>query len=394
MTDFVMPSLGADMEAGTLVEWMVRPGDQVKRGDVVAVVETQKGAIEIEIFSSGTVSEIVVPVGAKVPVGTVLARLDGPAIVAPPSATAPPPAPPPPQAAPAMPVPSTAPPPMAAVPPFGTALRASPAARHLAAQRGVDLSALAGSGPGGAIILSDVQAATAPAERPARRRTGFDAAAMRQAIGAAMSRSKREIPHYYVSQTIDVSGALMQLDRINEGRPPTTRLLPAVLFLRAVAQALRKSPELNGYWDGDAFRPVEAIHVGWAVALRGGGLVAPAIHDADRLPLDGLMAALRDLVTRARGGGLRSSEMTDATITITSLGERGAETVWPVIYPPQVAIVGVGRIVTRPWVVGDTVVPRPVATLTLAADHRASDGHRGGLFLAEIERLLQEPIAS
>jgi pyruvate dehydrogenase E2 component (dihydrolipoamide acetyltransferase) len=269
----------------------------------------------------------------------------------------------------------------------------SPAARRLAAQRGIDIATLTGSGPGGAIVAADVEAAApAPApERPATRRKGFDTAAMRQAIAAAMGRSKREIPHYYVSQTIDLSAPLARLDRINTGRPPTTRILSAALFLRAVALALRKAPELNGFWDTGGFRPAQSVNVGWAVALRGGGLIAPAIHDADRLSLDALMAALRDLVTRARGFGLRSSEVTDATITVTSLGERGAEIVWPIIYPPQVAIVGVGRIVTRPWVVGESVVPRPVVTLTLAADHRASDGHRGGLFLAEVERLLQEP---
>jgi pyruvate dehydrogenase E2 component (dihydrolipoamide acetyltransferase) len=151
-----------------------------------------------------------------------------------------------------------------------------------------------------------------------------------------------------------------------------------------------KTPELNGFWEDGQFRPGGGVHIGWAIALRGGGLVAPAIHDADHRSLDELMAAMRDLVLRARSAGLRSSELSDATITVTSLGDRGAEAVFPVIYPPQVAMIGVGRIVTRPWVVNGAIEPRPVVTITLAGDHRASDGHRGGLLLVEIDRVLQE----
>ncbi len=384
MTEFRMPSLGADMEAGTLVEWLVKPGDKVKRGDVVAVVETQKGAIDIEIFGEGVLSEIVVPVGGRVPVGTVLARLDsaGTATVQ----AAPPPAPPPPvMAAPPAAVP-------AAFPALSSRPRVSPAARRLAGERGIDVRHVAGTGPGGVITVADIEAARpAPAGGgPARRRAGFDPEAMRQAIAAAMSRSKREIPHYYLSQTVEVSAALARLERLNGERPPPERLLPAAFFLRAIALAIAKTPELNGFWEAGRFRPGDGVHIGWAIALRGGGLVAPAIRDADRRSLDELMAAMRELVLRARGSGLRSSELSDPTVTVTSLGDRGAEAVLPVIYPPQVAMIGVGRIVTRPWVVDGAIGPRPIVALTLAGDHRASDGHRGGLLLAEIDRLLQD----
>ncbi len=380
MIDFRMPSLGADMEAGTLVEWLVKPGDAVKRGDVVAVVETQKGAIEIEIFNTGVVSELVVPIGEQVPVGTVLARIDGEA------ATPVPILPPiPVQAAPLQPAASAAP------PPPSTRLPISPAARRRAAERGVDIQAIKGTGPGGAITLADVEAASvAPTPAPPRR-AGFDPAAMRQAIAAAMGRSKREIPHYYLSQTIEVSAALARIERLNSERSPPDRILPAALFLRAIALALTKLPELNGFWDEGRFRPGDGVHVGWAIALRGGGLVAPAIRDADKRSVGELMAAMRDLVQRARSFGLRSSEMSDPTVTVTSLGDRGAETVFPIIYPPQVAMIGIGRIVARPWVVDGAIGPRPVVTMTLAGDHRASDGHRGGLLLSEINRLLQEP---
>jgi pyruvate dehydrogenase E2 component (dihydrolipoamide acetyltransferase) len=219
----------------------------------------------------------------------------------------------------------------------------------------------------------------------------MDVARMRQSIAAAMARSKREIPHYYVAHTIDLHRALVWLAEENARRPVTERLLYGVLLIKAVALALHEVPELNGVWRGDRVEPSAAVHVGVAISLRGGGLVAPALHDADRQPLGALMGAFRDLVQRARGGGLRSSELSDATITVTSLGEQGVESVLGIVYPPQVAIVGFGRIVERPWVVDGAVRPRPVVTATLSADHRVSDGHRGGLFLAAVERLLQSP---
>jgi pyruvate dehydrogenase E2 component (dihydrolipoamide acetyltransferase) len=386
MTDFRMPSLGADMEAGTLVEWLVKPGDRVKRGNVVAVVETQKGAIEIEIFNDGVVSELMVPVGARVPVGTVLARVDGVTTAAVPAEAA---------LAPPAPVAAVAAPPLAVtpVPPTGPGRpHISPAARRLAIEKGIEIERLTGTGPGGAIVLADVEAArpAAPGGEVKPRRAGFDPVAMRQAIAAAMSRSKREIPHYYLSQTVEVSAALARLERLNRERPPPERVLPAALFLRAIALAMAKTPELNGFWVDGRFQPGDGVHIGWAIALRGGGLVAPAIRNADRRSLDELMAAMRDLVLRARGSGLRSSELTDPTFTVTSLGDRGAEAVLPIIYPPQVAMIGIGRIVTRPWVVDGAIGPRPVVAMTLAGDHRASDGHRGGLLLVEIDRLLQE----
>lgn len=390
MTDFRMPSLGADMEAGTLVEWLVKPGDKVKRGDVVAVVETQKGAIEIEIFNDGVVSELVMPVGSRVPVGTVLARLNGFKVAAPePSSSLPMAPPPPPRPQPA---PSVAAP--IASPVSSARPHISPAARRLAAERHIDVAALEGTGPDGAITVADIEAArAAPQPEPPKRRAGFDPAAMRQAIAAAMSRSKREIPHYYLSQTIEVSKMMARLETLNAERAPPERILPATMFLRAAASALVKMPELNGFWEDNKFRQGDGIHIGWAIALRGGGLVAPAIRDADKRSLDDLMATMRDLIQRARSYGLRSSELSDPTVTITSLGDRGAETVLPIIYPPQVAMIGIGRIVTRPWVVDGAIGPRPIVTFTLAGDHRASDGHRGGLLLAEIERQLQEPEA-
>jgi pyruvate dehydrogenase E2 component (dihydrolipoamide acetyltransferase) len=206
-----------------------------------------------------------------------------------------------------------------------------------------------------------------------------------------MARSKREIPHYYLGTQVDLTDTLAWLDARNGDRPPAERVLPAVLELKAVALALRDHPDLNGFWVDDAFVPATSIDIGVAIALRTGGLVAPAIHATDTLDLDALMSALRDLVRRCRSSRIRASEATGATLTVTNLGDLGVETVLGVIYPPQVALVGFGRAVPRPWVVDGAVVPRTVVDLTLAADHRQTDGHLGARFLGRVAELLRTP---
>lgn len=390
-----MPTLGADMEAGTLVAWLKQPGDRIQHGDVIADVETDKGVIGVEAFTDGVLDRVVVPIGERVPVGTVLAWIRDASEAA--------------GTAPAMPVapaastaaPSPAPSAPVAMPatPAGERLPMSPSARRLARELQVDPATVHGTGPGGAITREDIQlAAESPAvPSPAAPAKPVPAAAderfarMRQAIAAAMSRSKREIPHYYLSTTINLQPALDWLEKANEQRPITDRLLYGVLLLKAVARALREAPELNAVWEGDRVVQKPEIHVGVAISLRQGGLIAPAIHNTDRQSLGELMAAFRDLVNRARNGGLRSSELSDPTITVTSLGEQGVEAVFGVIFPPQVAIVGFGKVVERPWSVGGQIVSRRVITASLSADHRISDGHRGGRFLAAVDRLLQEP---
>jgi len=337
MIEFKLPSLGADMTEGKLLAWHVQPGDSVKRGQVVAVVDTSKAAIDVEIWQDGVVQELLVPVGDKVPVGTVLATLRAPGEA--------------PTVAPAMPKEPATPP----------------------ATQGDQASTVA--------VQTVVPAA------PDRQKD------MRQAIAAAMSRSKREIPHYYLAETIPMSRALDWLQQRNEGLPITGRILPAALLLKAVALALKRTPELNGFYLDGQFQPSAVVHAGVAIALRGGGLVAPAIHDAQGKSLEQLMRDLADLVRRARAGSLRSSEISAATITITNLGDQAIESVFGVIYPPQVALVGLGGIAVRPWVINGVVCAQSVLCATLAADHRVSDGHRGALFLAELRDLLQQPQA-
>jgi pyruvate dehydrogenase E2 component (dihydrolipoamide acetyltransferase) len=402
MAEFRMPSLGADMDAGTLVLWKVKPGDRVKRGDVIAEVETQKGIIEVEIFEEGSIEQIIIQPGQLVPVGTVLATLcvegalagavvrvtEGePAVPAAPKVVA------------EVLAPKTAPRPAAE-----TRIRISPLARKLAAELGIDLSTVTPAADGTVNRAEVEQAAAAkkaaeklakappPAEKPAVTRpaaTDFQAG-MRQAIAAAMARSNREIPHYYLETQIDLSRALKWLESENLKRSIKDRILPAVLLLKATALALRDVPELNGYWLDDRHQPQESIHVGFAISLRQGGLVAPAIHHTDMKTLDELVEAMRDLIMRTRAGRLRSSEMSDATITLTNLGDMGVEKVFGVIYPPQVALVGFGKIREQPWAENGMLGIRQVLTATLAADHRATDGARGGQFLTALNRHLQE----
>lgn len=372
-----MPSLGADMQSGKLLEWKVAPGTLVKRGQVVAVVGTEKGDIEVEVFEEGLIQNFAVQEGAEVPVGAPLAWIDGGAAhPGQPEKNAPPPA----------------------VEKTEQRIRVSPLARKLAAELGVDLTQIQGSGPHGAIDKDDIERAarqTAP-PLPAAEGTPGKAdfqAGMRRAIALAMTRANRDIPHYYLECRIDMTRALSWLEAENLKRPIQNRLLPAVLLIKAVAKALVKVPQLNGYWTEDALQIAEGIHIGFAIALRQGGLVTPALHHADLQGADELMANLRDLILRTRSGRLRSSELTDATITVTHLGDLGVEKVFGVIYPPQVALVGFGKISEEVWVEKGMLGVRPVLHATLAGDHRASDGRTGAEFLESLDQLLQAPEA-
>jgi pyruvate dehydrogenase E2 component (dihydrolipoamide acetyltransferase) len=490
--EFVMPSLGAGMDVGRVLEWYVQPGDQISRGGIIALVETDKANIEVEVFEAGVVEELLVEKGTKVPVGTPLARIgpataDGaPAPTGGPRET--------PAAAErvepewvepergaraggaraggAEPVPvaaSTAPPPAATEAIDEHPFAISPLVRRQAKEAGVDLTRVQGPAPPvpspattsrrpprrspgkapldgrrgrtdpgdgrGAIVALRPSArrgarprrrgadrlgprrrdprprragwsraddrgppaareptpASEPSAKPAAADKEERALAMRQAIARAMERSNREIPHYHLAETVDVEATLRWLTERNAELPPAARVLPAAVVLKATALALREFPDLNGYWIDDAFRPGDGIHLGVAINLRRGGLLAPAMRDVDQRSLDEVMEALKDLVQRTRAGGLRGSELTDPTITVSNLGDTGVERIHGVITPPQVALVGVGRITERPWAVDGLLAVRRTLALSLAGDHRASDGHRGGRFLAAIAANLTRP---
>ncbi len=470
MSEFLMPSLGADMDAGTLLEWYIKPGDKVHKGDVIALVDTDKAAIEIEVFEAGVIGELFIDEGKKVPVGTPLALIqpegagisqetplpiakEAPGFVVPEAIST--------QGLPQL---TTEAPHVSTLmleeaKPKPATYRATPAARKHALELGIDLNTLKGTGKHGVINKADVDAAVIakepvvrlaetkrqrvsplarrlakeleldlqaispgkngvirkadvlrqadrvpaaqsvamPAEKaklePKAEEKDARFAGMRRAIAAALGKSKREIPHYYLSQPIDMSKALNWLTEENLKRPINDRIVPATLLLKATALAAKEVPELNGFWQEEGFKASSAVHLGVGISLRQGGLIAPCIHDVDQKNLGTLMLNLRDLVKRARNLQLKSSEMTDATITVTNLGDQGVELVYGIIYPPQVALVGFGKVIEQPWAENGMLGVKPIVQATLAADHRASDGHIGGLFLMAIDKYLQTPEA-
>lgn len=387
MIEFLMPSLGADMEAGTLVEWRKKPGDTVKRGDIIAEVETQKGLIEIEVFDEGIIGELLIKEGAKIPVGTVMALIN----------------------------PSGATLERKEITPEQTAIviqpteekiiekvreekleartiKASPLAKRMAAENNIDLSQIQGTGEEGAITKEDVENAIAQKEKIANseEKNIPQVQAIRSAVAAAMSKSNREIPHYYLEKRIDMTKALAWLGETNHKLPIQKRLLPAALLIKSVAQSLVDFPNLNASWD-NGLQLKKEINIGFVVSLRGGGIIIPTIHNANLKNTSEIMEALNDIIPRARAMKLRSSDLSDSTITITSLGEGGADVVFGVIYPPQVAIIGFGGSSQQAVVENGMLGIRHVFTVTLAGDHRATDGLTGSDFLVTLNKHLQNP---
>lgn len=373
MSQFLMPSLGADMESAILMEWLVQEGEEVTKGQVIAEVETSKGVIEIEVFEDGVVEKLLVEEETDCKVGIPLALIRTSEVSE------------------------------AVVEemqeevfkepvkvetseeetkePSVERLKVSPAARKRAQELGVDVSEL--TPKGGVIGLSQVKGSLKIKASPKE--------AMRQAIAAAMSLSNAQIPHYYLSTSINMTPALEYLGELNTSKEIKDRILPVAMLIRAVVLALKEVPELNGFWKDSSHIISKEINPGIAIALRKSGLMIPALLNADEMNLDETMSSLSDLITRTRGGKLRSSEMTKQTITITNLGDLGVESVYGVIYPPQLAIVGLGAIIDSPWAEGDALCIRKVMQATLAGDHRATDGRVGAKFLDRLNTLLQNP---
>ncbi len=366
-----MPSLGADMESAILMEWLVKEGDKVTKGQVIAEIETSKGVIEIEVFEDGIIEKLLVEEETECKVGTPLAIVGSESKE------------------------STAVEVIEEKEIEQMRLKISPAARKRASELGVDLTKI--TPKDGVIQLSQIESfdtvktevhkkVKVKTEKKVQAKDG-----MRQAIAAAMSRSNAEIPHYYLSTSINMTATLEYLEELNKQRSIKTRILPVAMLIRAVVLALKEVPELNGFWQDNSHQISKEIHPGIAIALRKGGLITPALLDAQDLNLDETMNSLSDLISRTRGGKLRSSEMTKQTITITNLGDLGVESVYGVIYPPQLCIIGLGAIIEKPWAVGDTLSVRKVMKATLAGDHRATDGRIGAQFLDKLNKFLQNP---
>ncbi|WP_304543875.1 dihydrolipoamide acetyltransferase family protein [Sulfurimonas microaerophilic] len=405
MSEFVMPSLGADMESAILMEWHVKEGDKVSKGDVIAEVETSKGVIEIEVFEDGIVEKLLVEEETECKVGTPLAiiasdanesvevKVEEKVEVEPPKEVIQQEELEPkkevklePQEEPVVKVQSRE-------------LKISPAARKRAEELGIDISTI--TPIDGVIQLAQLEAlnpqevkVVVKEEKPQEKKkseTKDTKEGMRQAIAAAMSKSNAEIPHYYLSTSINMTPALEYLEELNKQRSIKERILPIAMLIRAVALALQEVPELNGFWHEEELHISKAIHPGIAIALRKGGLITPALLNADIMNLNDTMDSLSNLITRTRAGKLRSSELMAQTITITNLGDLGVDSVFGVIYPPQVAVIGFGIIKDAPWAEGDALCVRKVMQATLAGDHRATDGRVGAKFLDKLNNVLQNP---
>lgn len=393
MAEVIMPKMGDAMTEGRILSWRKRDGERVERGEVLAEIETDKVNVEIEAEASG-VLHIAVPEGQVVPVGQVIAYINGqPATAAPQPAPPAPASPEAPEQAPA-PAPAPGPEPEAAAP---GRVKASPLARRIAAEHGVDLAQVRGTGPGGRVVERDVLAYLerrgAPAA-PAAEAEYEDVplSRMRQAIGRVVTQSKQQIPHFYVTAEVDMLRALELREQLQEALGEEGRVTVNDLVLKAAALALRRHPDLNSQVvDDRTLRRFRRVHLGILVATPD-GLIAPVLRDADRLPLLQLAKEARRLVEGAHARRLRQEEYTGATFSVSNLGMYDVVNFVAIIQPPQAGILAVGRAQERPVVRSGQVVVRPVLQLTVSADHRVTDGVGAAQFVVEVKRLLENPV--
>ena len=404
-----MPSFGADMATGEIAKWNVKEGDKVARGDIIATIETMKGLIDMEVFDEGTINKLLVKQGEEVQVGIPIAELnlikdshiitpiitndalnntdaEGEEIA---------------DAAETAEVPAVA---IKTVslpidsPTLAAGLKISPAARAKAQQQNIDWQNLKpNSEKDGPILMADIlklaehSQIQTDSDQVHKPKDGL--ASMRKAIAAVVSRSKQEVPHYYLQQDICLDQAHRWLSQHNQSAALTDRILINALLYCAIAKALASFTQFNGFYINGEYQARDVVHLGNVINLRKGGLVVAAIHNAHTLSPTQMMDKIKDQVIRAKEGGLRMSEMQDATITVSNMGERGVDSIQSIVFPPQVAIIGVGRVRASPWIVDEKVVSANIATLTLAADHRVSDGHTGARLLNKIDSFLQKPKA-
>jgi len=406
ISEVVMPQMGADMQEGTILRWLKREGDPVRRGEIIAEIETDKANVEIEAYESGVLRRILLPEGTTVPVGQVIAVIAAPeddisrylpvrqagereAAAAAAGVAAHKPA-----AVPERPAAAAEAPPAEA-----GRVRASPAARRLAGEMGVNLSRVQGTGPDGRILRRDIEAAKAPvaeavppAAVPAEAAAAPAMSRMRQAIARRMTQSKREAPHYYLTMDIDMTEAERLRRQLNEAAEGEVHISVNDVIVKAVARALRRHPIFNSWFvDGQA-QQQQALNIGVAVALEE-GLIAPAILDCGQKSLADIARAGRDLAERARSGVLKAEEYSGATFTVSNLGMFKVETLIAIIPPPQTAILGVGAVRKVPAVQDGEIVVRERMKVALSADHRVTDGALGARFLAEIRNFLENPIS-
>jgi pyruvate dehydrogenase E2 component (dihydrolipoamide acetyltransferase) len=376
-SDVIMPALGMAQETGKVVRWLKAEGETVAKGEALLEVETDKVTVELESPADGILAGISAAEGADVPVGETIAFV--------------------------LAVGETVPEPVAAVPsevatvvprpsrseadvqaPAGGRRRslASPKARRIAAERGVDLAALAGSGPGGAVVAADLDGSAAASN-------GVTVPAIWRLMAKRTTQSWQSVPHFYLRREVDAS-RLQSWRAAARSRPGQERASHTDLLVRLVAEALRRHPRVNSSWSDGAVVRSEQINVGIAVAVDD-GLVVPVVHDADRLSLADTVARRIELVDAARAGRLRPEDVTGGTFTVSNLGMFGVDSFDAIVNAPQAAILAVGRVVERVIAVDGQPAVRPVLQLSVSFDHRVVDGARGAEFLETLASLVEEP---
>jgi len=399
-TDVIMPALGFDMTEGLLARWLKNEGDPVEKGQAIAEIETEKATVEIEAAAAGILARILVPAGETVPVGTVIGVIaeageDAAAVSAPPPS---PPASPP--SAPSAPPPSvpaaeagegTAPP--------ETRVKASPVARKMAGDAGLDLSRVKGTGPGGRVMERDVQAAIATGSAPAPPGVPSGTAPgatvplnrMRKTIARRMAESKATAPHFYVTVEINMDDAMKMREQLNGSAPEAERISVNDLVVAAAARTLARFPALNASYREDNLEMHSQVNIGIAVALED-GLIPPVLRDADKKGLNRIAAESRELAERARANKLRSDDLGGGTFTVSNLGMFDVDEFIAIINPPEAAILAVGTVTRRPVAAAGEIRIALLMKTTLSVDHRVADGAQAGLFMQEFKKLLENPV--
>lgn len=375
----MMPQVGQDIKTATIVEWRKRENDPVEKGEVIATVESDKAAFDVEAYTSGVLLKVLYPEGQEAEVLTPIAYIGRPGERVVETATLTPPG----SGSEAVVTPPTA----SAGAESKAGVSASPSARRVARERGIALETVTGTGPGGRITKQDVLgAASRPAETSTPSGTVVPFSPMRMRIAERLTRSKQTIPHFYISMDVDMTDAMGWRRRFNETQQ--CRVTVTDLIVKAAAGALAEHPNINAHVEPDRIVLQPAVNVGIAVSVAE-GLIVPVVADADRKDLREISIASRANAEAARAGHLKPQAL--AGFTVTNLGMHAVDTFVPVINPPEAAILAVGAISRKPAVVGDAVVPRDMMTMTLACDHRAVDGAEAARFLEHIKEHLENP---
>ncbi len=403
-TVVAMPSMGYDMKEGVVVRWRKQEGEQVARGEVIAEIETDKATVEMEAYASGVLGKIIAEEGASIPVGDLIAVITAPGEEVPPleslvvETT---------QGAPvetSEPSPVDAETPTAAPEAQAERVAATPIARRLAREMGIDLAQVTGTGPNGRILEDDVRnftpaAASAPAPAPApaaatsQPRPGerVELSRMRKAIAGVTAQSMTQAPHFYVTSEIDMSLAMSFRRQLNEALADGVRVSVNDLIVKASALALLKHTKFNSSFEGDALQIHGDINVGIAVALDQ-GLIVPAVSQCQNKSLAEIAAASRDLIDRAHGGALRAEEYTGGTFAVSNLGMFDVDSFTAIIFPPNSAVLAVGSVKEQPVVRDGEIKAAQIMKATLSTDHRVADGAEAAQFLMEIKRCLENPV--